>query len=92
METAPQTILFETTAQWEHWLEANHHRPEGVWVKVAKKGSGVTSITIPEALDGALCFGWIDSVRHGLDDRFFLQRYTPRRAVSSSCRSCASRA
>ena len=79
MESAPETILFETTAQWEQWLEANHHRPEGVWVKVAKKGSGVTSITIPEALDGALCFGWIDSVRHGLDERFFLQRYSPRR-------------
>lgn len=79
MESEPETILFETTAEWEAWLEANHERPEGVWLKVAKKGSGVASITIPEALDGALCFGWIDSLRRGLDDRFFLQKYSPRR-------------
>ena len=72
-------ILFETPAEWEAWLEANHDRPEGVWLKVAKKGSGVASITITEALDGALCFGWIDSLRRGLDDQFFLQKYSPRR-------------
>lgn len=79
MESEPETILFETTAEWEAWLDANHERPEGVWLKVAKKGSGVASITIPEALDGALCFGWIDSLRRGLDDTFFLQKYSPRR-------------
>jgi uncharacterized protein YdeI (YjbR/CyaY-like superfamily) len=71
------TIFFSSSADWEEWLEANH-RGRGVWIKVAKKASGIESVTTPEALDVALCFGWIDSRREALDEQYFLQRYTPR--------------
>ena len=71
------TIFFTSVADWERWLEANHSSP-GVWIKVAKKSSGIESVTTAEALEVALCFGWIDSRREALDERYFLQRYTPR--------------
>jgi uncharacterized protein YdeI (YjbR/CyaY-like superfamily) len=71
------TIFFSSSADWEAWLEANH-RGRGVWIKVAKKASGIESVTTAEALDVALCFGWIDSRREALDEQYFLQRYTPR--------------
>jgi uncharacterized protein YdeI (YjbR/CyaY-like superfamily) len=73
------TVLFATPADFEQWLEANHAESEGVWLKIAKKGSGVRSISQAEALELALCFGWIDSQRQGLDETHFLQRFTPRR-------------
>ena len=60
-------------------MEDNHAESEGLWLKVAKKGSGVESVTYAEALELALCFGWIDSQKRGFDERFFLQRFTPRR-------------
>ena len=72
------TIFFSSSAEWEDWLEAEHRGP-GVWIKVAKKASGIESVTTAEALDVALCFGWIDSRREALDEQYFLQRYTPRR-------------
>lgn len=72
-------IPFASPAEWEQWLEANHVASDGVWIKIAKKDSGIASVSHPEALEVALCFGWIDSRREGLDDRCFLQRYTPRR-------------
>ncbi len=75
-------IHFASAAEWEAWLEENHAVAAGVWVKAAKKASGIASVTIPEALDGALCFGWIDGRREALDEQFFLQRYQPRRARS----------
>jgi uncharacterized protein YdeI (YjbR/CyaY-like superfamily) len=71
------TIFFSSSGDWEDWLEANH-RGRGVWIKVAKKASGIESVTTAEALDVALCFGWIDSRREALDEQYFLQRYTPR--------------
>ena len=71
------TIFFSSVADWEGWLEADHRGP-GVWIKVAKKASGIESVTTAEALDVALCFGWIDSRREALDEQYFLQRYTPR--------------
>lgn len=72
-------LLFATPADLEAWLEANHTQPDGFWLKVAKKGSGEQSVTYAEALELALCFGWIDSQKRGHDARFFLQRFTPRR-------------
>jgi uncharacterized protein YdeI (YjbR/CyaY-like superfamily) len=75
-------ISFATPAEWEAWLEQHHATSGGVWIKIAKKGSGIESVSHPEALDLALCFGWIDSRRESLDDRHFLQRFTPRRARS----------
>jgi uncharacterized protein YdeI (YjbR/CyaY-like superfamily) len=74
-----EIIEFVDGAQWESWLADNHHRQDGVWVKIAKKGARQPMLTIREALDGALCFGWIDSQRKGLDDEYYLQRYSPRR-------------
>jgi uncharacterized protein YdeI (YjbR/CyaY-like superfamily) len=76
-------LSFATPSEWESWLTANWQRPTGVWVKIAKKGSGVASVTASEALDVALCYGWIDGQRLGLDETHFLQWYCPRRPKSS---------
>jgi uncharacterized protein YdeI (YjbR/CyaY-like superfamily) len=76
------TIAFRSAAEWERWLEENHATAQGVWIKVAKKGSGIESVRDPDELEIALCFGWIDSRREALDDQYFLQRYTPRRSRS----------
>jgi uncharacterized protein YdeI (YjbR/CyaY-like superfamily) len=65
-------------AAWERWLEAHHAEAADAWVKIAKKGSGITTVHYPEVLDAAICFGWIDAVRRPLDDTYFLQRFTPR--------------
>src|SRR6478609_2704684 len=72
-------LPFVTPAELEAWLEENHAPSEGFWLKIAKKDSGEPSITYTEALELALCFGWIDSQKRGLDEKFFLQRFTPRR-------------
>ncbi len=72
-------LLFASPTAFEAWLEDNHGDSEGLWLKIAKKGSGVASVTYAEALELALCFGWIDSQKRGFDERFFLQRFTPRR-------------
>ncbi|HET7484960.1 MAG TPA: YdeI/OmpD-associated family protein [Solirubrobacterales bacterium] len=74
-----QILLFASPAELEAWLDDNHAAVEGVWLKIAKKGSGVESVTYAEALELALCFGWIDSQKRGFDERHFLQRFTPRR-------------
>jgi uncharacterized protein YdeI (YjbR/CyaY-like superfamily) len=73
---------FRTQAAFESWLRANHARETEVWLKVHKKDSGLPSVTCAQALDVALCWGWIDGIRKALDERSFLQRYTPRRARS----------
>ena len=75
------TLTFATAEEWERWLDANHD-DAGVWIKMAKKRSGIASVTHAEALDVALCFGWIDGQRKGLDETFFLQKFTPRRPRS----------
>ena len=70
--------LFKTPAAWEKWLEANHAKSPGVWMQIAKKDSGLSSANYQEALDVALCFGWIDGQKRPFDDRTWLQRFTPR--------------
>jgi uncharacterized protein YdeI (YjbR/CyaY-like superfamily) len=75
-------LPFASAAEWEKWLEDNHTDSDGVWIKMAKKGSGIDSVRYPEVLESALCFGWIDGRREALDERYFLQRYTPRRPRS----------
>jgi uncharacterized protein YdeI (YjbR/CyaY-like superfamily) len=75
-------IAFPSPAAWERWLEENHDASGGVWVKIAKKGTGIDSVRYPEVLETALCFGWIDGRRQALDETWFLQRFTPRRARS----------
>ena len=78
----PPTESFEVQAEWERWLEANHAITDGIWIKFAKKSSGVVSINYREALDVALCFGWIDGQIKSIDASFYRQRFTPRRARS----------
>ena len=73
---------FASREAWEAWLEDEHATSEGLWLKLAKKGSGIETVTFVEALDAALCYGWIDSQRNGLDGRFYLQRFTPRKPRS----------
>ena len=72
-------LAFASLDAWERWLTDNHAQSTGVWIKIAKQGTGIESVRYPEVLDGALCFGWIDGRREALDERYFLQRFTPRR-------------
>ena len=70
---------FAGAGAWERWLAMHHDSVAGVWLRIAKKGSGVSSVSAAEAGDVALCYGWIDSHRKGLDATRFLQKYSPRR-------------
>lgn len=81
-ETPTPVRAFRTQQDFEQWLEKNHHRPEGVWIRFAKKASGIKSIAHPEALESALCFGWIDALRRPETDTTYLQRFVPRRPKS----------
>jgi len=72
---------FKTAEAFEKWLTANVETA-GVWLKIAKKDSGIASVTYAEALEVALCHGWIDGQKKGFDEEFFLQRFTPRRPRS----------
>ena len=74
--------LFESQESWRAWLDKHHADASGVWVQIAKKGSGYSTVSHPDALDLAICYGWIDGLRRPLGDKFFLQRFTPRRAKS----------
>jgi uncharacterized protein YdeI (YjbR/CyaY-like superfamily) len=75
-------ISFASAALWERWLEGNHAVADGVWIKIAKKATGIESVRYPEVLESALCFGWIDGRREAHDEQYFLQRFTPRRSRS----------
>ena len=75
-------VSFASDKEWEQWLEENSDASNGVWIKMAKKESGIPSVNHPQALDVALCFGWIDGQRLKFDDQYFLQRFTPRRSKS----------
>lgn len=72
---------FQHQAAWKQWLSANVGS-KGLWLKIAKKDSGIVSVNYAQALDVALCHGWIDGQKKGLDAQFFLQRFTPRRPRS----------
>ncbi|MGH9225258.1 MAG: YdeI/OmpD-associated family protein [Acidimicrobiales bacterium] len=78
-----EIIPFESQAAWDAWLGENHGRTAGVWIRVAKKASGIPSVTHAEALDVALCYGWIDGQRDRFDDQWFIQLFTPRRRRSN---------
>ena len=75
-------IEFESQASFERWLAKEHGRSDGVWLKMAKKGSGISTIGYAEAVEVALCYGWIDGQLKRVDDDYFVQRFTPRRARS----------
>ena len=73
---------FATHQKWREWLEKNHSKSDGIWLRIFKKDSGKKTVTHDEALDQALCFGWIDGQRNKHDEVSFLQKFTPRRARS----------
>lgn len=77
-----EIVAFADAAAWDAWLAEHHQRQEGVWIRMAKKASGIASVTHAEAIDVALCWGWIDGQRKGFDATWFLQRFTPRRKRS----------
>jgi uncharacterized protein YdeI (YjbR/CyaY-like superfamily) len=82
MEPPDEPLAFPTQRAWERWLERNHATAASAWVRVAKKGSGIRSVTRDDAVESALCFGWIDGQARSLDEQTFLQRFTPRRPRS----------
>jgi uncharacterized protein YdeI (YjbR/CyaY-like superfamily) len=75
-------ISFETQQQWEEWLKHNHTQTDGVWLLLYKKNSNIPSINYAQALEEALCYGWIDGIKKSKDTVSFLQKFTPRRAKS----------
>jgi uncharacterized protein YdeI (YjbR/CyaY-like superfamily) len=77
-----RVIPMATPAAWEIWLAKNHAKSTGTWLRIFKKNSGTKSITYAEAVDGALCHGWIDAQKKPYDTESWLQRFTPRRAKS----------
>ncbi len=78
----PQPILFTSSADFRDWLNSNQADSPGIWLKMAKKGAPEPTITYKEALDQALCFGWIDGQRKPMDAHYWIQKFTPRRPKS----------
>jgi uncharacterized protein YdeI (YjbR/CyaY-like superfamily) len=78
----PSLLELPGRSAWERWLEQNHESDEGVWLKLAKKGAPRETVTQPEAIEVALCFGWIDGQVGAVDEHFYRQRFTHRRARS----------
>lgn len=75
-------IAFENQQAWESWLAAHHTESKGLWLKIAKKGTGVSTAQYAEALESALCYGWIDGQKASFDETYWLQKFTPRRPKS----------
>jgi uncharacterized protein YdeI (YjbR/CyaY-like superfamily) len=75
-------LSFPSAAEFRRWLQANHRSCDGIWLRIYKKDSGVATVTYAEALDEALCFGWIDGQKQKHDERSWRQKFTPRRAKS----------
>src|SRR5689334_11432815 len=75
-------LPFTSQDKWADWLKKNHEKSTGLWLKIAKKDSGISTVTYAEALEIALCYGWIDGQKGSFDDKYFLQKFTPRRPKS----------
>src|SRR5947209_8250977 len=71
-------ISFATQQDWDVWLEENHADTRGIWLKMAKKATGIPSVSYAEALECALCYGWIDGQKASFDEQYWLQKFTPR--------------
>jgi uncharacterized protein YdeI (YjbR/CyaY-like superfamily) len=80
--TEAPVLFFANKTKWASWLNQNHDKSSGIWLQLAKKSPNKTSLTYAEALEEALCFGWIDGQKKGYDDSFWLQKFTPRRPKS----------
>ncbi len=81
-EVDEPVLAFDTQGDWEAWLEEHHDDVAGIWLRIPRKGSGLTGVDYATALESALCFGWIDGHKKKLDDTHWLQRFTPRRPRS----------
>jgi len=77
-----QILAFKNPAEWRQWLADHHADTDGLWLRLYKKASGVASVTYAEALDDALCYGWIDGLKKSYDELSYLQKFTPRRKNS----------
>ena len=77
-----EIVSFGSPAEWEQWLDQNHANSRGSWLRFYKKGSGISSVYYAEALDVALCYGWIDGQLKKYDELSYIQRFTPRRPRS----------
>ncbi|HJT58984.1 MAG TPA: YdeI/OmpD-associated family protein [Ktedonobacteraceae bacterium] len=75
-------ILFATQQDWENWLAEHDTDTDGIWLKLAKKATGIASVNYAEAVDSAICYGWIDGQKASFDDQHWLQKFTPRRPKS----------
>lgn len=83
MRLSPKPVRsFRTAEDFASWLEANHNKSPGIWARIARKGSGLTTITYAEGLDVALCYGWIDAHKLPENEKSWLQRFLPRRPKS----------
>ncbi|MFA6001949.1 MAG: YdeI/OmpD-associated family protein [Thermoleophilia bacterium] len=78
----PEPIMFANREEWRAWLEENHDKSDGIWLAYYKKHTGKSSVQYEEAVEEALCFGWIDSQVNAIDDERYMQHYTPRRRSS----------
>ena len=81
-QAEPPILAFDDATGWERWLEENHATSSGAWLRFARKGSGEATVTYAEAVEVALCFGWIDGQAKRLDERAWIQKFTPRRPKS----------
>lgn len=77
-----EIIAFPDAGAFESWLSEHHPRHEGAWIKVAKKSSGIPTVTADELVDVGLCYGWVSGQRRSLDEQYYLQKYVPRRPGS----------
>jgi uncharacterized protein YdeI (YjbR/CyaY-like superfamily) len=75
-------LLFEDQPAWGAWLQVNHSQPAGMRIKISKKGSGYATLTYEQAVESALCYGWIDSQATSCDRYYYLQKFSPRRSTS----------
>lgn len=75
-------LSFPSQSKFTDWLDKNHDKSNGLWLKIAKKDSGIPTVTYLEAIDVALCYGWIDGQKKGFDEKYFLQKFTSRRPKS----------
>lgn len=80
--TQPKILSFKSQTAWQRWLDKNHLKSDGIWLRFYKKKSGIKSVYYPQALEEALCYGWIDSQLKSYDEVSYLQKFTPRRKKS----------
>ncbi len=79
----PPIKAFKTPSSFENWLAKNYQKQEGVFLRIYKKASGIATVSYAQALDAALCYGWIDGIKKSYDEVSYLQKFTPRRAKST---------